>query len=87
MRLVYSGNYKELFGYFKDGKEATSLPYNRCVKPPHPTYLNNNWIAQTLVQYFEDFLEPTPEEVTMFALEFGEESTEAYLKFLESGAK
>ena len=86
MRLVYSGNYKELFGYFEDGRKSV-LPYNHCVKPPHSTYFNGNWITQTLVQYFEDFLEPTTEEITMFALEFGEESTEAYLKFLKSGAK
>ena len=85
MKLVYERG-DTLFGYFKDVREST-LPYNNCVKPPHPTYLNNNWITQVLVQYFEDFLDPTPEELTMFALEFGEESTEAYLKFLKSGAK
>ena len=85
MKLVYSGNYKELLGYFKDGRES-SLDYDKYVKR---LYLNRdlNWIAQALVQYFEDFLDPTPEELTMFALEFGEETTEAYLKFLESGAK
>lgn len=86
MELVYDGNCKELFGYFKDGREST-LPYNKCVKPPHSTYLDGNWITQVLVQYFEDFLDPTPEEITMFALEFGEGSTEAYLKFLKSGEK
>ena len=38
-------------------------------------------------KYFTNVLQPTPEEITMFNLEFGEESTEAYLKFLKSGAK
>ena len=86
MRLVYEEYHNHLGGSFEDGRKSV-LPYNNCVKQPHPTYLNNNWIAQVLVQYFEDFLDPTPEEITMFALEFGEESTEAYLKFLKSGAK
>ena len=86
MKLVYEEYHNHLGGSFEDGRKSV-LPYNRCVKPPSSTYFNGNWIAQTLVQYFEDFLEPTPEEITMFALEFGEESTEAYLKFLESGAK
>lgn len=36
---------------------------------------------------FTNALNPTPEELTLFELEFGEESTEAYLKFLKSGAK
>ena len=85
MRLVYNRNYKELLGYFKDGR-GSSLEYDKYVKH---LYQNRdlNWIAQVLVQYFEDFLDPTPEEITMFALEFGKESTEAYLKFLKSGAK
>ena len=85
MRLVYDRNHTPLCR-FEDGRES-ALPYNNVIKPPHPTYLNNNWIAQVLVQYFEDFIDPTPEEITMFNLEFGEESTEAYLKFLKSGAK
>ena len=86
MKLVYEEYHNRLGGSFEDGRESV-LPYNSCVKQPHPTYLNNNWIAQVLVQYFEDFIDPTPEEITMFNLEFGEESTEAYLKFLKSGAK
>ena len=86
MKLVYEEYHNHLAGSFEDGRKSV-LPHNRCVAPPHPTYLNNNWIAQVLVQYFEDFLDPTPEQITMFALEFGEESTEAYLKFLKSGAK
>ena len=87
MKLVYDEYHNHLGGSFEDGRKSV-LPYNRCVKPPSSTYfINGNWIAQTLVQYFEDFLDPTPEEITMFALEFGEESTEAYLKFLKSGAK
>ena len=85
MRLVYDRNHT-LLGRFEDGRKSVLL-YNCCVKPPSSTYFNDNWLAQVLVQYFEDFIDPTPEEVTMFALEFGEESTEAYLKFLESGAK
>ena len=85
MKLVYSGNYKELLGYFKDGRES-SLEYDKYVKRLYPNR-DLNWIAQVLVQYFEDFLDPTPEELTMFNLEFGEESTEAYLKFLKSGEK
>lgn len=84
MRLVYEEYHNHLGGSFEDGRKSV-LPYNSCVNPPHPVYLNNNWIAQALVQYFEDFLDPTPEEITMFALEFGEESTGAYLKFLKSG--
>lgn len=86
MKLVYEEYHNHLGGSFEDGRKSV-LPYNRCVKPPSSTYFNGNWIAQTLVQYFEDVLDPTPEEITMFALEFGEESTEAYLKFLKSGAK
>ena len=86
MKLVYEEYHNHLAGSFEDGRKSV-LPYNRCVKPPPATYVNGNSIAQTLVQYFEDFLNPTPEEITMFALEFGEESTEAYLKFLKSGAK
>ena len=85
MELVYNGNYKELLGYFKDGRES-SLSYDKYVKRIYPNR-DLNWIAQELMQYFEDFLNPTPEEITMFALEFGEESTEAYLKFLKSGGK
>ena len=86
MKLVYEEYHNHLGGSFEDGRKSV-LPYNHCVKPPLSTCLNGNWIAQTLVQYFEDFLDPTPEDITMFALEFGEESTEAYLKFLKSGAK
>ena len=86
MKLVYEEYPNLVVGSFEDGRKSV-LSHNSCVKPPYSTYLNDNWIAQTLVQYFEDFLEPTPEEITMFALEFGEESTEAYLKFLKSGAK
>ena len=85
MRLVYEEHHNRLAGSFEDGRKSI-LPYH-WVKPPHSNYLNCNWITQTLVQYFEDFLDPTPEEITMFALEFGEGSTEAYLKFLKSGAK
>ena len=71
MRLVYNRNYKELLGYFKDGRES-SLEYDKYVKH---LYQNRdlNWIAQVLVQYFEDFLDPTPEELTLFELEFGKE--------------
>ena len=43
--------------------------------------------TEFVVESFTDLYNPTPEEITMFNLEFGEESTEAYLKFLESGAK
>lgn len=86
MRLVYEEYHNHLAGSFEDGRKS-ALPYNLCVKPPLSNHLNGNWITQTLVQYFEDFLNPTPEEITMFALEFGEGSTEAYLKFLKSGEK
>ena len=61
MKLVYVEYHNHLGGSFEDGRKSV-LPYNRCVKPPSSTYFNDNWIAQTLVQYFEDFLEPTPEE-------------------------
>ena len=85
MKLVYNETYDKLLGYFKDGRKS-SLKYDKYVKC---LYQNRdlNWIAQVLVQHFEDFLDPTPEEITMFALEFGEGSTEAYLKFLKSGEK
>ena len=83
MKLVYEEYHNRLAGSFEDGRKIITIVLNRHSQP----ILNGNWIAQTLVQYFEDFLDPTPEEVTMFALEFGEESTEAYLKFLKSGAK
>ena len=86
MKLVYEEYYNRLGGSFEDGRRSV-LSYNHYVKPPSSTYFNDNWIAQVLVQYFEDFLDPTPEEITMFALEFGDESTEAYLKFLKSGEK
>jgi len=85
MKLVYERG-DTLFGYFKDVRESI-LPYNNCVKPPHPTYLNNNWIAQVLVQYFEDFLDPTPEELTIFEIEFKVNYPIEARTLLKSGAK
>ena len=87
MKLVYVHDKygSVLEGTFTDGRFST-LRLKLYINEEYENK-DENWIAQVLVQYFEDFLDPTPEELTMFALEFGEETTEAYLKFLKSGEK
>ena len=68
--------FKELINHIYHGKELNRLRATACYK-----------FKEILEKYFENLLTPTPEELTLVDIEFGDGSADAYLQLLEETKK
>ena len=85
--LVFSKGYLDIVFILTGGRYCCSVCGDLSWLIFSITNKQESDFIKCLETVFTNVLNPTPEELTLFELEFGKGSTEAYSEFLKSGIK